>query len=142
MNVIVANLVKPIAAFVTFLLTTKCLLQVRRSWRKTLFLSLVESTQQPIYFTKRYTKYTIVDAIKDENVLRFGVEYVGRYRKKDDANEVNIEVQNIDTKELMESDARLEKIMVIIEQHGRKTHSKTFTSMFCVSNYYGINEIL
>mgnify|MGYP001991001311 FL=1 len=35
----------------------------------------------------------------------------------------------------MESDARLEKIVdYIIEQHGRKTHSKTFTSMFCVSS--------
>ncbi|AFS39186.1 type I restriction endonuclease subunit R [Alteromonas macleodii] len=86
-------------------------------------------------FHKALHKYTIVDAIKDENVLRFGVEYVGRYRKKDSANEVDIEVQNIDTKELMESDARLEKIVdYIIEQHGRKTHSKSFTSMFCVSS--------
>lgn len=31
-------------------------------------------------------KYTIVDAIKDENVLKFAVEYVGRYKEKDSAN--------------------------------------------------------
>lgn len=86
-------------------------------------------------FHKPLHKYTIVDAIKDENVLRFSVEYVGRYRKKNSANEVDIEVQNIDIKELMESDARLEKIVdYIIAQHGRKTHAKTFTGMFCVSS--------
>ncbi len=28
-------------------------------------------------------KYLIVDAIRDENVLRFSVEYVGRYKKKE-----------------------------------------------------------
>lgn len=86
-------------------------------------------------FHKPLHKYTIVDAIKDENVLRFIVEYVGRYRKKGSANEVDIEVENIDIKELMESDKRLEKITdYIIAQHGHKTHSKAFTGMFCVSS--------
>ncbi|QBG35088.1 type I restriction endonuclease subunit R [Litorilituus sediminis] len=86
-------------------------------------------------FNKALHKYTIVDAIKDENVLKFNVEYVGRYKKKDSANEVDIEVEGIDTKELMESDIRLEKITdYIIAQHKRKTHSKEFTGMFCVSS--------
>ncbi len=35
-------------------------------------------------------KYTIVDAIKDENVLKFNIEYVGKYTKKDSVNEVDI----------------------------------------------------
>ncbi|WP_415911922.1 type I restriction endonuclease subunit R [Neptuniibacter sp. QD37_11] len=90
-------------------------------------------------FNKALHKYTIVDAIKDENVLKFNVEYVGRYKKKDSGteskNEVDIEVEGIDTKELMESDVRLEKITdYIIAQHKRKTHSKEFTGMFCVSS--------
>jgi type I restriction enzyme R subunit len=86
-------------------------------------------------FHKPLHKYTIVDAIKDENVLKFNIEYVGRYKKKDSANEVDIEVEGIDTKELMESDVRLEKIAdYIIAQHKRKTHSKEFTGMFCVSS--------
>jgi len=86
-------------------------------------------------FHKPLHKYTIVDAIKDENVLKFNVEYVGRYKKKGSANEVDIDVEGIDTKELMESDVRLEKITdYIIAQHNRKTHSKAFTGMFCVSS--------
>ncbi|WP_354624256.1 HsdR family type I site-specific deoxyribonuclease [Psychromonas sp. MME2] len=80
-------------------------------------------------------KYTIVDAIKDENVLKFGIEYVGRYKQVDSANEMDIDVEGIDTKELLESEVRLNKITdYIIANHNRKTHSKTFTGMFCVSS--------
>jgi type I site-specific restriction-modification system R (restriction) subunit len=79
-------------------------------------------------------KYVITDAIRDENVLKFSVEYVGRYKKKDSATEIDIEVEDIDTKELMESPVRLEKIAdYILANHNRKTHSKEFTAMFCVS---------
>ncbi len=80
-------------------------------------------------------KYVITDAIKDENVLKFSVEYVGRYKRKETATEIDIEVEDIDRKELMESPARLEKIVdYIIANHDRKTHGKTFTGMFCVSS--------
>jgi type I restriction enzyme R subunit len=80
-------------------------------------------------------KYTIVDAIKDENVLKFSIEYVGRYKQIDSANEMDIDVEDIDTKELLESPVRLDKITdYIIANHNRKTHSKTFTGMFCVSS--------
>jgi len=79
-------------------------------------------------------KYVITDAIKDENVLKFSVEYVGRYKKKDAATEIDIEVEDIDTKELMESPVRLEKISnYILAHHKRKTHNQEFTGMFCVS---------
>ncbi len=80
-------------------------------------------------------KYVITDAIKDENVLKFSVEYVGRYRRKETATEIDIEVEDIDTKELMESPKRLEKIAdYIIANHNRKTHNRDFTAMFCVSS--------
>lgn len=80
-------------------------------------------------------KYVITDAIKDENVLKFSVEYVGRYKQKEGGSNVDIEVEEIDTKELMESPLRLEKITdYIIANHSRKTHNKEFTGMFCVSS--------
>ncbi|OYU95640.1 MAG: deoxyribonuclease HsdR [Bacteroidetes bacterium B1(2017)] len=80
-------------------------------------------------------KYVITDAIKDENVLKFSVEYVGRYKRKETATEIDIEVEDIDTKELMESPKRLEKIAdYILANHGRKTHNRDFTAMFCVSS--------
>jgi type I restriction enzyme R subunit len=80
-------------------------------------------------------KYVITDAIKDENVLKFSVEYVGRYKQKEGGSNVDIEVEEIDTKELMESPYRLEKITdYIINNHSRKTHNKEFTGMFCVSS--------
>lgn len=81
-------------------------------------------------------KYVITDAIKDENVLKFSIEYVGRYKDKlDKPTYVDIPVEDIDTKELLESPVRLEKITdYIINNHDRKTHSKDFTGMFCVSN--------
>ncbi len=80
-------------------------------------------------------KYVITDAIKDENVLKFSVEYVGRYKQKEGGSNVDIEVEEIDTKELMESPLRLEKITdYIINNHGKKTQKKEFTAMFCVSS--------
>ncbi len=85
-------------------------------------------------FGEALHKYVITDAIRDENVLKFSVEYVGKYQKKSSATEIDIEVEAIDTKELMESPARLEKIVdYILANHERKTHSKKFTSIFAVS---------
>lgn len=88
-------------------------------------------------------KYVIVDAIKDDNVLRFAVEYVGKYTKKNSANEldiatdneVDIQVEGIDTKALLESPQRLEKITdYILAHHAQKTKRPDFTAMFCVNS--------
>ncbi len=80
-------------------------------------------------------KYVIVDAIRDENVLRFAVEYVGKYQYKDSANKLDIAVEDIDTKELLESPQRLEKITeYILLRHKQKTKWPDFTAMFCVSS--------
>ena len=80
-------------------------------------------------------KYVITDAIRDENVLKFAVEYVGRYKRKESATEIDIEVEAIDTKELMEDERRLEKIAdYILANHSRKTHNRDFTAMFCVNS--------
>ncbi|HMW21309.1 MAG TPA: type I restriction endonuclease subunit R, partial [Nitrosomonas sp.] len=80
-------------------------------------------------------KYVIVDAIRDENVLRFAVEYVGRYRYKDSANELDIDVEAIDRQELLDSRQRLEKIVdYILAHHAQKTKTPGFTAMLCVSS--------
>ncbi len=81
-------------------------------------------------------KYVITDAINDDNVLKFSVEYVGRYKEKEGSNtNIDIDVEEIDTKELLESPERLEKITnYIIANHPRKTHNKEFTAMMCVGS--------
>jgi len=86
-------------------------------------------------FDDRLHRYVITDAIGDDNVLKFSVEYIGRYKeKKDSATNIDIDVEAIDTKELLESDERVEKITdYIIANHNRKTHTKEFTAMMCVS---------
>lgn len=87
-------------------------------------------------FHEKLHSYVITDAIKDENVLRFSVEYVGKYmRKPGSATELDIEVEGIDTRELLESQARLEKIAdYIITHHPIKTRNREFTGMMCVSS--------
>lgn len=87
-------------------------------------------------FDEPLHKYVITDAISDDNVLKFSVEYVGRYKEKAlSHNNLDIEVEDIDTKELLESPERLEKITdYIIDNHSRKTHSKEFTAMMCVGS--------
>ena len=69
-------------------------------------------------------------------MLKFAVEYVGRYQQKEDnPTNVDIEVEAIDTRELLDSPKRLEKITdYIIKHHPLKTRSKEFTAMMCVSS--------
>ncbi len=79
-------------------------------------------------------KYVITDAIRDENVLRFSVEYVGRYTKKDGV-ELDIEVEDIDRAEVLDDDTRLGKIVDhIIATHDRKTHGRAYSALFAISS--------
>lgn len=78
-------------------------------------------------------KYVITDAIRDENVLKFSVEYIRTFKGKEGVED--IEVEAIDTAEVMEAPARLEKIVdYILANHDRKTHSREFTAIMAVSN--------
>ncbi len=79
-------------------------------------------------------KYTIIDAIKDENVLKFKIEYLGRYRQAGNRF-IDIEVEDIDTKEVLDSHDRLEKIAdYIIKYHDQKTHNRKYSALFAVSS--------
>lgn len=87
-------------------------------------------------FDDRLHRYVITDAINDDNVLKFSVEYIGRYKEKEgSATNIDIEVEDIDREELLQSEDRINKIVdYIIANHGRKTHNKDFTAMMTVSS--------
>lgn len=79
-------------------------------------------------------KYVITDAIRDENVLRFGIEYIGKYKNKSNAF-IDIEVEEIDKKEVLDSEKRLEKIVdYIIAYHDHKTFRRAYSALFAVSS--------
>ena len=85
-------------------------------------------------------KYIITNAIADNNVLGFSVEYVGKYKQKDpDVLDADIFadalVEGIDTKEVLESQDRLEKITDYVHHDWkRKTKGGKFNALFAVSS--------
>jgi type I restriction enzyme R subunit len=80
-------------------------------------------------------KYVITDAINDENVLKFSVEYYKGFKLKDGTTDVDMKVEAIDTSEVMQAPQRLDLITdFVITNHNRKTHSRDFTGMLAVSN--------
>lgn len=80
-------------------------------------------------------KYVITDAIRDENVLKFHIEYVGKYKKKSDQIFADFDVESIDEREVLDSEERLSKITdYVIKHHNQKTNDSHFSSIFCVSS--------
>jgi type I restriction enzyme R subunit len=78
-------------------------------------------------------KYVITDAIRDENVLKFSVEYISTFKKKEHILDINVGA--IDEEEVMRAPQRLNNVAdYIINNHSRKTHNREFTSIFCVSS--------
>lgn len=82
---------------------------------------------------KALHKYVITNAIGDGNVLKFSIEYISTFKKKDSI--IDIDVEAIDEAEVMNDPKRLNNITdYIITNHDRKTHNREFTAMFCVSS--------
>lgn len=86
-------------------------------------------------------KYVITDAIRDENVLKFSIEYIRTFKMKDEIRDIDVEA--IDKAEAMAAPQRLQNIVdYIIANHDRKTHNREFNAIFCVNdidtlvNYY------
>jgi type I restriction enzyme R subunit len=85
-------------------------------------------------FGRQLHQYVITDAIRDENVLRFSVEYWGKLRRRD-GSLIDDKVIGIDTKEFWENPERTDGIVQwIIANHGRKTHGRDFTAILAVNN--------
>ena len=84
-------------------------------------------------FGKSLHKYIITDAIRDHNVLKFSVEYISTFRKKEEILDINVEA--IDEAEVMNAPQRMSNIVdYILANHDRKTHGRQFTAIFCVSS--------
>ena len=84
-------------------------------------------------------KYTIKEAIDDENVLGFSVEYYSTFNLKnkdgDDLSPDEMIENGIDTKEVYSNRERLERIVdFIIENHNAKTSNREYQSIFAISN--------
>lgn len=84
-------------------------------------------------------KYVITDAIRDQNVLRFGIEYVGKYKNKSNTF-IDIEVEDIDKQEVLDSNKRINKIVdYIIAYHNQKTFNRDYSALLAVSS---INNVI
>jgi len=84
-------------------------------------------------------KYVITDAIRDENVLKFGIEYysVFKHKNKPQFDEM---VEDINKEEVFSDPQYLEKVVnYIISNHNRKTFNKDYSALFAVS---GIPEAI
>lgn len=79
-------------------------------------------------------KYVVTDAIRDENVLRFGIEYFSVFKQKNKP-QFDQMVEDIEKKEVFEDPEYLESVVdYIIANHDRKTHTKAYSALFAVSN--------
>ncbi|MDE8604330.1 type I restriction endonuclease subunit R [Marinomonas sp. RSW2] len=82
-------------------------------------------------FGKHLHKYLITNAIADDNVLKFSVEYWGQLRTSDNTLVDESTLSKAD----WEKTARIESVVDwIIENHDRKTHQRKFSSMLCVGS--------
>lgn len=78
-------------------------------------------------------RYVITDAIRDENVLKFSIEYYNVFKAKEGVDDIKVE--DIDKQEVYESDDYINTITnYILANHNRKTHHRTFTAILCVSS--------
>jgi type I restriction enzyme R subunit len=84
-------------------------------------------------FGKCLHKYVITDAIRDENVLKFSVEYIQTFKKKDHI--IDLKVEQINENEVLEAPQRKEAIVdYIIQYHDQKTQNRKFCAMMCVQD--------
>lgn len=86
-------------------------------------------------FGDQLHSYVITDAIRDQNVLPFSVDYWGRASMGDDSQQNEAPVEGIDRKEWLESDDRVATTVDwVITHHDAKTYDRQFSAMMCVAN--------
>lgn len=79
-------------------------------------------------------KYVITDAIRDENVLKFGIEYYSVFKHKNKP-QFDVMVEDIDKKEVFEDPKYIESVAdYIIANHNRKTFNKDYSALFAVTS--------
>lgn len=84
-------------------------------------------------FGKCLHKYVITDAIRDENVLKFSVEYIQTFKQKEHI--IDLKVEQINETEVFEAPERKQAIVdYIIQYHDQKTQNRKFCAMMCVQD--------
>jgi type I restriction enzyme R subunit len=84
-------------------------------------------------FGKCLHKYVITDAIRDENVLRFSVEYIQTFKRKEHI--IDLKVEQINEAEVFEAPERKDAIVdYILQYHAQKTQSGRYCAMMCVQH--------
>ncbi len=91
-------------------------------------------------FGERLHTYTIVDAIHDQNVLKFSVEYFSGLKYRGQLkDEDEMVAEGINVKEIYQSDDWIEQnVDYIIKNHARKTSHGDFTAILATA---GIDEL-
>lgn len=85
-------------------------------------------------FEKCLHHYLIKDAIRDENVLGFSVEYIKTFNANVDETD-NTKVRAIDTDEVWHDERRLNLVADhILDNHMRRSKSKGYCAMFTVDS--------
>ncbi|APC81994.1 TPA: type I restriction endonuclease subunit R [Clostridium botulinum] len=85
-------------------------------------------------FDEMLHSYLIKDAIKDNNVLGFSVEYISTFKGQFDEND-GTKVKAIDKKEAFMDDERISQIAQdIIRNHNKKTKDRQYTAIFAVQS--------
>lgn len=86
-------------------------------------------------FEKCLHTYLIKDAIKDNNVLGFSVDYMKFVDLKSSQTEEDVMVEGIDTEEVFMADDRVKLIAQdIVDHHNIKTRDKKYNALFTVSS--------
>ncbi|MFA9187700.1 type I restriction endonuclease subunit R [Flavobacterium sp. FBOR7N2.3] len=90
-------------------------------------------------FGKCLHKYVITDAIRDENVLRFSVEYIKTFKQKEHI--IDLKIEQINETEVFEAPQRKNAIVdYIVQHHDQKTQSGKFCAMMCVQDIDAVIE--
>ncbi|NFG01140.1 type I restriction endonuclease subunit R [Clostridium sporogenes] len=85
-------------------------------------------------FDEMLHSYLIKDAIKDNNVLGFSVEYISTFKGQFDEND-GTKVKAIDKKEAFMDNERISQIAQdIIKNHNKKTKDRQYTAIFAVES--------
>lgn len=91
----------------------------------------LKTTQQA--FGDKLHTYTIVDAINDENVLPFRIDYVNTLKQKDDI--LDKQISAIDREKIMSAPERVEEVVKYILRHfDQKTKRSSYYSFRATQN--------
>jgi type I restriction enzyme R subunit len=100
--------------------------------------SLVRTTKQA--FGDKLHTYTIVNAINDENVLPFRIDYINTMRMKDGVQDT--EVTAIDREKALDSPERVEEIVKYIIEHFDQKTKRSSNYKLKDKRVFGFNSIL